>query len=249
MERIKHHYCWIKAFPIGDQPTEPPPDTDEARQPGVSLSELKPLFESTMRVAWTMLPGSTFGGAVVPPHGGVPIPPHGGVPIPPLLEQGKFTTVTHHGPVPPPGPIPQSANMFQLERLGQELDHGGTPPPNPEAAAATDATSDHGGVPPAPQVPNALVAAAVRRQDAQVLHGGTPPPEMMFAGATFMGGWQLEHSRPDLGQVPLGYRIAIQPVLGDRVAATAWLDGPQGRLWRQDAVALALLAFAAIGEF
>ncbi|MGQ3053241.1 MAG: hypothetical protein ACT6S0_15795 [Roseateles sp.] len=79
----------------------------------------------------------------------------------------------------------------------------------------------------------------------RILMGDSLPP-LMFAGATFMGAWQVEAD--PLGSAEQGVALRFMPVIGSRGDALAWRATDAGKAWASDALAISLLSFAAIGE-
>jgi hypothetical protein len=225
MEKIKQHFCWVKAVaaprtpqaltPIpAPGPNGAPAGADANRQGEVS-QRIQDLFRGTMELAWTQSLARVTGDLVPVEQGNVPPPPdeQGNVP-PPSDEQGK---------VPPP----------PVDEQGRDL-----PPPPPD---------EQGKVPP----PAPVTAESAGRGGAQPDQGNVPPPSpLMFAGASFMGAWQVEaHSPTAANAADAGIALVWQPVLGSRDEAMAWKASPEGRLWCRNALALTLLSFSAIGQF
>ncbi|MFG6430655.1 hypothetical protein [Roseateles sp. LYH14W] len=79
----------------------------------------------------------------------------------------------------------------------------------------------------------------------KILLGESLPP-LVFGGATFMGGWQFEADPASSD----GKRVALRfmPIVGSRADALAWRATDPGKAWAKDALAISLLSFAAIGE-
>lgn len=198
MERVKHHYCWLKVVN---------PEAAFAEEPSGDAGEIR-------RDAWTQI-SWTHG------HG------HG------VAAPSTFSLK------PPGSPAAKKSldDRFALK-----------PPPAPKKKASGAAGKQSG---PASQ-PLSLKPPAVATSAAPLpprMMQVVPPPGLMFGGATFMGCWQFEQTAADRdgGEEP-GPWISCQPVLGTRQEAQAWLDGPEGRAWRRNALSVSLLAFVAIGE-
>lgn len=72
---------------------------------------------------------------------------------------------------------------------------------------------------------------------------GESLPTLTLAGTTFMGAWGVENERSG------GITLRFRPVRGSRADAMAWRNGPEGRAWAEDALAISLLSFVAVGDF
>lgn len=224
MERIKHHFCWVKTVDGAAKTARP--------ASGITTANLL--------VAW-----SSGAEGVAAPSGverfiaGGITPQHGGVPPPKSLSKALAQPATA-------AMLPATASSPRTESVAGSSDpasgagddkHGGVPPPGPAAASSAKSL-----VPPPPPVFD---------PELSVKHGPVPPSQrrLVFAGASMAGAWAFDHLR--LTGAPDGedLRHEFQVVLGDESDALAWLDSSSGQEWLLDAKAVSLITFAVIGTF
>lgn len=243
MERIKHHYCWVKA--VGG--AAPPVQAGQA-QGGADVQ---------IGLATPCQPGHGGTGPIVvaPNYGTVePIALHGR-PLPPIAASSMVGQPQHQFGTVPPNELSTASlaalSSADLISLGA-VPHYGTVPPGdlpsegvaalrmtdlPASGGAGGQVADYGTVPP----------GALSAQGAAPFKASAP---LIFAGATFAGAWQFE--APTAGRQTSadgGVSIVFQPIVGTREDALAWLyHSEAGRQWSRDALAINLMSFAAIGE-
>jgi hypothetical protein len=85
-----------------------------------------------------------------------------------------------------------------------------------------------------------------------VKHGPVPPSnrKMIFAGASMAGAWDFDPHEVIGGDETGGdLKHEFQVIIGNKTVAYLWLDSPEGRAWSNDAMALSLITFAAMGTF
>lgn len=240
MQRIKHHFCWVKAAPV-------PPD---AEQP--------------------VMASSTGGAAAMPPTAmqiGLPDTPSAVSAMPatpavgaravgwPFSATGHFRTLPQM-PWPPVKPedvdllqgLPASATGTFKAMLADAV----------PALSANDllralplSATGHFRVLSDAALPAVGAEALPMGGEGQALDAVAPlvalsgemfAPPLMFAGATFMGAWQVEN------HPSASVALSFMPIVGSRHDALLWRDSRQGQEWAQDALAITLLSFAAIGE-
>ncbi len=253
MEKIKHHYCWLKVTDSVDETVDKGADAGA----DVRTDDMLAMLLSTVpkpRSSWS---GTSILSTPVP----VPTqqrPRVDAMSEPPAPMAGRAWAP---GPNSTPVPVPAVAHVTSDDNkqttppvpTSQRM--GDTPwqttPPVPAEARMSSAGLEHTTPPiptPAPKV--AAMRGAGRGASASMpvapsIVPGPASTDLMFAGATFAGAWQFE--RPE--EVGASLRMQWQPVLGGHDAALAWRDSPEGRAWCADAKDLLLVSFVAIGEF
>jgi hypothetical protein len=173
------------------------------------------------------------------------------------------------GPMTPPRPGAKtvkrntkaaSSSGVARSTVNPQLEHGGVPPSigHEKAGASGRAGSApglrNGGVPPAsPAIAGSLKSLVPPPPPLEVetKNGPVPPGNqgMIFAGATMAGAWAFEDLQ--LTGVPggEGMRHVFQVIIGDKAAADAWLAGPEGLKWLEDAKSVSLITFAVMGLY
>jgi hypothetical protein len=232
MERVKHHYCWIKisagrveesAASASGQPRVSERGTD-------SLATLAMLMSTPPRPSWA------FSGVSVL-----------STPVPVPAAPRSWFVRAQAEPTSTPVPVPASS-----KDRASPAETFSTPVPVPAVMNAPVP------VPAEPQPEGLMLKAGLSHLSVPAMpprSESAPDPEraapmatdLMFAGATFSGAWQFERHAAD-GQSSVGVELQWQPVLGGRDAAIAWRHG-EGRAWCADAQELLLIAFVAVGDF
>jgi hypothetical protein len=230
MERIKHHFCWVKTV-AGPRKTGPSSE-------GVAAAD--------MRVAWQSAGGpppsagdaeGLVQGSVTPQHAGVPPPkPKSKAAQSSKSAKASVTPKRQHAGVPPASGKSKAGGAGRSGQAAEDK-HAGVPPPNPSSASSVMTL-----VPPPPPVFDPALS---------VMNGPVPPAQkrMVFAGATLAGAWAFDDLRLTGAAGGEGLRHEFQVVIGDEAAAHAWLIGPEGREWLLDAKAVSLVTFAVIGVY
>jgi hypothetical protein len=238
MQRIKHHYCWIKAHSsataIKSDIADPARYMPSAGSNGASMQLYWTEGGALLSQAQALTPPPSPGDDNVPRWGPKSAPSsHEDVAWGPKSSPAAGDDVAW-GPksAPPSGDDgvawgPKSAQ----------------PPGEPEALAAAQETVAAMGKATAA----GLDGQRTEGTDAKKPYWGPKAAGMEYAGATLVGGWQFEHAL--VGKGADGIRMSFSVVLGDRRQALGWLADADGQAWSADALAISLICFAAAGDF
>ncbi len=225
MERVKEHFCWIKAAPLVDRVAETRDKTlMEARSHG--LDNVRRAFAAVkIRMSMGSVGGNDAPHALRPDtSGGEPglePPDRADEMLERFESQGNEVTSTHR-PVPTPKPSTMAFERFEgvgETMFGEEIGSVHRPPPT-----QTGPVVGRGG---------------------RVRMGGAGGTERLYAGADFMGAWHLLAGSPLESE--LGMSLAA--IVGTEQDAYDWIASQEGVAWSQDAVLLQLMCFSAIGNF
>lgn len=240
MQRIKHHYCWVKAAHVPAD-AEPPIQASSA---GASAA----LAPTAMQIGLPDVPADVSTLPATPAAG--------------ARTAGWLFSATGHFrsllPTPWPPVQPEDVNLLHVlpaSATGTFKALAATPVPALSAsdlarAQPLSATGHFRVLSDAP-LPAIKAEALSATGEAQVpdataplvaLSGEMFAPPLMFAGATFMGAWQVEN------HPSASVALSFMPIVGSRQDALLWRDSPQGQEWAKEALAITLLSFAAIGE-
>lgn len=266
MQRIKHHYCWVKAVAVpGDDEhfVEAPPSEAAAAFPAGSVHidwQNDPGAISSRLSITQTAPSANMGSMPFSATGSFSAltseawPALGAGDVAAVAAQPASATGTFHALVGTPIQAISSDVLIQVAPLSAtgtfrvmnnrpmpaiavgDLPAGGEPP-----AAATAPFMEMTGEMFPTMAGGGGSGGGVGV--AQAMLGGAMSP-MMFAGATFMGAWQVENEPSG----PTSVGLCFMPIVGSRQDALAWRDSEPGQAWAKDALAITLLSFAAIGE-
>lgn len=264
MQRIKHHYCWVKAMAV---PAGGDPDAEASH-----AQALATLSAGTIQIGLpqdptatasslptTSRPGASAQGMPFSATGHfhaleqVPWPLVSPETVARMLAQPASATGSFSALVDSPLPAVPAGSLNQMLPLSA-TGHFRVLSDAPVPAVAVDALPPGDLPPPAATVmalTGKMFAAQATGQGSITSATGPiqsivddPLPPMMFAGASFMGAWQVEQDFT----VPPSVTLHFMPVVGSRQDALLWrYEGP-GQEWAKGALAVSLLSFAAIGE-
>lgn len=265
MERIKHHYCWVKVVEATAQ------DVDSAGAAGPMPPNSPDTRVGMMPIAWTPRPG--FGVGAIQPRSVKPPPDSSTVgrnASPRSLKPPPDSLMEPTSTRPPPDiafsrPVePASTRPPPDAPSDGSIGKASTKPPPDSAQPKASRTSRVMTPPPAPKRGRRSQPASVGGRnattrvdlptDGRAVAGEHSSPDgaavanWMFGGATFVAGWNFEE--PAIPGLDGGHGLAIvyQPIVGSREDAFDWIASAAGRQWCQDALKVSLMSFVAMGD-
>lgn len=238
MERVKHHYCWVKAFRVEGPAPASGSVAMQASSPSWMTLNVPPFDQNTVGFSTHKMAAPAFGRPVIMS------------PIVPVPARHQPKAGADSAPNSPPVPVPAPQRLPDGVSPNPNVPVPAQPVPPNADGGATDKSLSSNSTPSASYGPSTPPPGPPPGGATQMQAPPLPSGEMMLAGATFMGAWQLENfaAGGDAGKDSGHVVFAWQPILGSRDAAMAWRASPAGQAWCRDALSLLLVAFVAVGE-